>query len=205
MWIRLKRYFFSGLGVFLPLALTVFLFIWVFNFTDGFFGKFIQPFFSDEFRYYFPGLSILIGVVIITLIGFVVTQYFGRRIHRLFERLLLQLPFFKQVYPAFREMARFLFAREKIAFKQVVIIEYPRKGIYSIGFLTNDAPQKACEKVGIPMVNVYIPSVPNPLTGFVYLVPREEVIFTDLTVEDTLRYLVSGGVVTSGETAEEER
>lgn len=193
---RLRRYFISGLGVFLPLALTLYLGIWAFNFTDGFFGKFIRPFFPDEFRYYFPGLSILIGLIIITLIGFVIAHYLGRRIHVVFERMLLRLPFFKQIYPAFKEMVNFLFSGEKkLAFKQVVIIEYPSAGIYTIGFLTNEAPKKACEKIGQALLNVFIPTVPNPLTGFVVMVPKDKVRFTDISVDEAVKYLVSGGVV----------
>lgn len=192
---RLKRYFISGLGVFLPLALTVFLFIWVFNLTDGFFGKFVRPFLPDEFNYYFPGLSLLVGIVVIVFIGSVVTNYVGNRFHVFFERLLLKLPFFKQVYPAFKEMVSFLFSRDQLSFKQVVIIEYPSPGIFAIGFLTNEAPKKACEKIGRPLMNVFIPSVPNPLTGFVVMVPKNAVTFTDIPVDEAVKYFVSGGVV----------
>ncbi len=193
---RVRRYFISGLGVFLPLALTIYLFIWTFNLTDGFFGKFIRPFFPDEFNYYFPGLSILIGLLIITLIGFFVTNYFGQRLQLIFERLLLRLPFFKQVYPAFKEMVSFVFSGEKkIAFKQVVIIEYPSAGIFSIGFLTNEAPQKASDMIGRPLLNVFIPTVPNPLTGFVVMVPKDKVRFTEIPIDEAIKYIVSGGVV----------
>ncbi len=194
---RLQRNFVSGLGVFLPLALTVYLFIWAFNFTDGFFGKFIRPFFPDEFNYYFPGLSLLIGLVVITVIGFLVTNYLGKRFHSLIEHLLLKLPFFKQVYPAFKEMAGFIFSRERLTFKQVVIVQYPSKGIYSLGFLTNEAPKKVVEKLGRPMVNVFIPTVPHVVSGYVVMVPKEDVIYTDMPVEETVKYIVSGGVVSS--------
>ena len=194
---RLKRYFISGLGVFLPLALTIFLFIWTFNLTDGFFGKFVRPFLPDEFDYYFPGLSLLVGGVVITLIGFLETNYVGNRFHLFFEHLLLKLPFFKQVYPAFKEMVSFLFSREQLSFKQVVIIEYPRKGIFSIGFLTNDAPKKASDKIGQPLLNVFIPTVPNPLTGFVVMLPKGEVTFTDIPIDEAVKYIVSGGVVST--------
>jgi len=192
----LRRYFLSGLGVFLPLALTIYLFIWAFNFTDGFFGKFIRPLFPDEFRYYFPGLSILAGILLIILIGFLVTNYVGRRFHLFIEQMLLKVPFFREVYPAFKELTGFFFSEEKkLQFKQVVIVEYPSAGILAMGFLTNDAPQKVCEKMGRPLVNVFIPSVPNPLTGFVVMFPREKITITDIPVDEAIKYFVSGGVV----------
>jgi len=193
---RLKRYFISGLVIFLPLALTVNLFMLTINLADGLLGRYIQPYFSREFGFYFRGLSILISFLLIFLIGFFASNFLGQRIYPFFEGLLLRLPFFKQVYPAFKEMTIFLFSREKkINFERVVIVEYPRKGIFSFGFLTNDASQKICEKTALDLCNVFIPTTPSPLTGFVILVPRRDIIFPEISVEEALRIIVSGGVV----------
>lgn len=193
---KLRTYFISGLIVFLPLALTFYLFMVAIDFADGFLGKFLEPYFYRTFGFYFRGIGILLGIYIIIIIGFFVTNFLGRKIHQFFERLLLRLPFFKQVYPALKEMAVFLFSPERLkSFKQAVLVEYPRKGVYSIGFLTNDTTPEICEKTRRQMCNVFIPSSPGPLTGFAILVPKDEIIFTNISVEDALKFIVSGGVV----------
>ena len=129
MGTRLRKYFISGLVLFLPLALTVYLLALTINVADNFLGRFIAPYFLQEFGFYFKGLGIVICALLIFLIGFVVTNFIGRKLYVFFERLLLRLPFFKQVYPAIKDLAVFLFAKEHARFKQVVFIEYPRKGI----------------------------------------------------------------------------
>ena len=195
MWHRLKRYFISGLVVFLPLMLTVYLFVILLAFSDGILGKYLEPYFEARWGFYVRGLSILIAVSLIIVIGFFVTNYFGKRIHAFFEGMILRLPFFRQVYPALKQMALFLFSREKLAFKKVVLVEYPRKGIYSIGFLTNPSSQRLCDAVREDLCNVFVPSAPGPLTGYVVLFPKKEVTETNLSVEEAIKLIVSGGVV----------
>lgn len=196
MFSRLRRYFISGLIVFLPLTLTVFLFVWTVNFADNLLGKFIQPYFMETFGFYYGGLGIIIGVLLILIIGFFATNFFGRKIYAAFEKMLLRLPFFRQVYPAIKEMALFLFTRERLRFKQVVILEYPRKGVYAFGFLTHEETTKrVCDKVNKELCNVFLPSSPSPVTGFVLMVPKKELIYTDVTVEEAIKFNVSGGVV----------
>ena len=191
---KLRRYFFSGLVIFLPLALTVKLFLWTFNIADGFLGKYIEPYLAREF-FYFRGLSILICILLIFLIGFLGTNFLGRRLYLFGEGFLLKLPFFKQVYPALKEVFLFLFSREKLAFQQVVLVEYPRHGLYSIGFLTNVTPKKICEKTHQELYSVFIPHTPSPLSGFLTLVPKKDLIFPEITIEEAIKVVVSGGVV----------
>ena len=194
MFNNLRKYFISGLVVFLPIALTIYLFFLAIDFTDTFFGKLFAKFGLGLGN--FRGLSILVGIYIIILIGFVTTNFLGKKIHDFFERIVLKLPFFKQVYPALKEMAIFLFARDRIAsFKQVVLIEYPRKGIYAMGFLTNDTAKEFNSHIKAELCNVFIPSSPGPLTGFTILVPKKEIIHTHISIEDAFKFIVSGGVV----------
>lgn len=194
MWSNMRRYFLSGLVVFLPIALTVYLFFLALNFADGFFGRVFDKFGLSigEFR----GLSFIIGIYIIILIGFFTTNFLGKKIHGFFERIVLKLPFFRQVYPALKEMAVFLFQNERASsFKQVVLVEYPRKGIYSMGFLTNDSSREMNERTGKDLCNVFVPSSPGPLTGFTIMVSRKEIIATHISIEDAFKFIVSGGVV----------
>jgi len=199
MFGNIRKYFISGLVVFLPIALTVYLFYLAISFTDKFFREFFEKLGFGFGDYY--GLSIIIGIGIIILIGFITTNFLGRKIHGFFEKIVLKLPFFKQVYPALKEMAVFLFARERLSsFKQVVLIEYPRKGLYAMGFLTNDSSHEICDKIGKELCNVFIPSSPGPLTGFTILVPKKDVTYTQISIEDAFKFIVSGGVVNPHET-----
>jgi len=196
MFSKLKRYFLSGLVVFLPLTLTIYLFLWTLAFADNILGKYIEPFFAIKFGFYFRGISILISVYFIILIGFFATNYFGKKLYDWFEKMLTKLPFFRQVYPAIKEMALFLFSRDKLSFKQVVLLEYPRKGLYCFGFLTNEHTSERINKqTKQELCNVFIPSSPSPITGFVLMVPKKEIIMSDVTVEEAIKFNVSGGVV----------
>ncbi len=195
MWASLRKYFVSGLMVFLPLALTVFLFIWVIGFADGLFGDYIQPFFKHYFGFYIPGLGLLFGVVLIVVIGFLATQFIGAKLHGAAEKLLLHLPFFKQVYPAFKEIAGFFFSRGRLGFKEAVIVQYPSKGIYSFGFLTSETCQKLKDLTGEDLCNVFISSSPSPLTGFAVMIRRKDIIMTNISIEEAAKFIVSGGVV----------
>jgi uncharacterized membrane protein len=200
MWNNIKKYFLSGLIVFLPIGLTIYVLILTVNFADKLFGNIFSQFGLSiaNIRY----VSIFLGIYMIVLIGFFTTNFLGRKIHDFFERLFLKLPFFKQVYPALKEMAIFLFTRERLAsFKQVVLVEYPRKGIYSMGFLTNDSSRDIRESVNKELCNVFVPSTPSPLTGFTIMVPKKELIYTKISIEDAFRFIVSGGVVNPHEQA----
>lgn len=195
MWVNLRKYFVSGLLVFLPVALTVFLFIWVISFADGLLGDYIQPLIKHYLGFYIPGLGLLVGVILIILIGFFATQFIGAKLHGAVEKVLLRLPFFKQVYPAFKEIASFFFSQKKLAFKTAVVVQYPSKGIYSIGFLTNESSEKIKDLTGEDLCNVFISSSPSPFTGFAVMMRRKDIIVTDISIEEAAKFIVSGGVV----------
>ena len=196
MFNSFKKYFISGLVVFLPIALTIYLFYLAIGAADNLLGKYLAPYFYENFGFYFRGISIIVGVYIIVLIGFLATNFFGKRIYEFFDGLFAKIPLVKQVYPAIKEIATFLFTRDQMkSFKQVVIVEYPRKGVYSMGFLTATGSPKICELTKKELCNVFLPSAPGPLTGFVVMFPKKEVVFTDVKIEDAFKFILSGGVV----------
>ncbi|MEI6438513.1 MAG: DUF502 domain-containing protein [Candidatus Omnitrophota bacterium] len=194
---RFKKYFFSGLAVFMPFILTIYVSVWFLNFAESIFGKYLRPFLMENYDFYIWGLGIVVLVILILFCGFIVTNYFGRAIHRATENLMLRIPVMNSVYPAFKEIARFVFKEEDATGlpQQVVVVEWPQPGQYTIGFLTNTTPKVICDVVGLNMVNVLIPTVPNPLTGFLMMIPREKVTTIRMSVEEAIKVIVSGGVV----------
>jgi uncharacterized membrane protein len=195
MFNRFKKYFFSGLAVFLPIGLTIYVFIWVLNFVESIFGRYLRPFFLDYYDFYFWGLGIIALLLIVLFCGFLVTNYFGRALQAQAEKIMLRIPLMANIYPAFKEIAGFIFREKAAKFEKVVLVEWPRKGVYTIGFLTNTSPRVIIDKLGREMVNVLIPTVPNPVTGFIMMFPKEEVVLIEMSFEEALRTIVSGGVV----------
>lgn len=204
MLTKLRNYFLSGLVIFMPLALTIYIFVAVIGFLDGQIGRFLEPIILEKYGFYFEGihrfifnfLCVVAGVYLIILIGFFARNFVGRKIYEFFEQILIKLPFFRQLYPAFKEISIFLFSRDRVAsFKQVVLVEYPRKGIYSLGFLTNDAPEEVAEIINKDMCSVFISTSPSPLTGFTIIIPRKDVTVLEMSIEAAFKFIVSGGVV----------
>ena len=160
----------------------------------------MRAFFIEHYDFYFWGFGIIVLLLVILACGFLITNYFGRALHRMAESFLFNVPFVNSIYPAFKEIAKFLFRDEPAEKKvqHVVMVEWPRKGSWSVGFMTNVAPEEVSRKAGRDLVNVLIPTVPNPLTGFVVMVPREDVVPLDMKVEDAVKIIVSGGVLIPG-------
>ena len=156
--------------------------------------------FRKELDKQFPayvGIAAAVLIVIFGLytIGFLVATFLGRRLFRLTERLLVRFPVIKVIYPYAKQITDFFFSGNKPKFTRVVAVEYPRKGLYSLAFLTGDGLRKVADAAGRKMVNVFIPSSPTPVTGYVIVVPADEVIPLDMTVEEAFRFSISGGVL----------
>lgn len=191
---RLRRYFITGLIVILPLVATIYILVGIFNFSDRLLGRFINEYLEKTIGFYIPGLGLLLFLTIILLVGFLVTNILFKRLLFRLEILFLKFPLIRQIYPAAKKIVEYLFSKDKPAFKKVVIVEYPRKGIWSIGFITNEAMKDAEDKTHQELLNVFIPSTPNPMTGYFIFVPKNDAVFLDISVEDGLKMIVSGGV-----------
>jgi uncharacterized membrane protein len=193
-----RRYFITGLLIVLPVLVTVYLFISLFLFFDNILGRYISRFTLESFGYRIPGLGLLVFIVVIFAAGFFGTNYLGRRLLKYFESLWVRFPFVRSIYMGAKQVTHLIFsskAEGEGGFKKVVLIQYPSKGIYSLGFVTNETCQEICEKASRKLLNVLVPSVPNPLTGFVIFVPREEVVYLDMPIEEGLKIIISGGVL----------
>lgn len=191
---RLKKYFITGLVGIIPIFLTVYVLIVAFRFIDGILGRFLNIYLKQILGFYVPGLGILIFLIIITLVGFLATHFIGKRIFPRIERRFSGLPLIKNIYPAFKQIVLFILAQREFGFKKVVLVEYPSKGIWSLGFLTNEKFERANRITGKEMAGVFIPSTPGPLTGYLIFVPKEELKFPDISITDALKLIISGGV-----------
>lgn len=195
---KIRHYFATGLLVSLPIFITVYLIFAVFRFIDNIFGKIVNIFLKKHLGFSVPGIGIIIGLLIVFAIGFFAANFFGRRLFKALESWFLKFPFIRQIYPAAKQIVDSFMSKEGPAFKKVALVEYPSKGIWSLGFLTNEGFQEAREKTGRDLVHVLIATTPSPLTGYLVLVPREDIRILDISVEDGIKLVVSGGIVKPG-------
>jgi len=191
----IRKYFITGSLIVLPIIITIFLFLWLFRFLDGILGRYINSFLMSNYGYMIPGLGIIFAIVLIFFVGFLATHLISKSVLSFFERWFLRFPVIKQIYPAAKQIVSFLFTDTKVSFKKAVLIEYPRKGVYTLGFVTNKGFKYFNEKTGRQLVNIFLPSTPGPVTGFFVMVPKEDVIVVDICVEDALKMFISGGVL----------
>ena len=191
----LKRHFITGLIVIIPLFLTVYLLVFIFQFFESILGRFLNDYIKARLGFYIPGLGLILSLGIVLLAGVIASRFIGRKIFAFFENWYVRLPLIKSIYPAFKQLALFLFAQKETGFKRVVLIEYPAKGIWSIGFLTNEGLQKINAVFNKEMVAVFVILSPGPFSGYVVFVPREELKFPDISVSDALKIVISGGVL----------
>ena len=171
---RLRTWFIAGLIVFLPVAITFSIIAWLFRIVDSFLGWLLPPLVWRPI----PGVGLIASIVVIFVIGALATNVLGRRFVGFFEGMLLRIPLARSIYAATKSISATLFLQRRAAFRRPVLIQWPRAGIYTVGFVTGDT-------VGLPTgrgVNVFVVSTPNPTTGFLTLVPEEEVQSLDMTV-----------------------
>ena len=184
---RLRTWFIAGLIVFLPVAITFSIIAWLFRIVDSFLGWLLPPLVGRPI----PGVGLVASIFVIFVIGALATNVLGRRLVGFFEGLMLRIPLARSIYSATKSISASLFLHRRAAFRRPVLIEWPRPGMYTVGFVTGDT-------VGLPTgpgVNVFVVTTPNPTTGFLMLVPEAEALPLDMTVEEALRLVISGGIV----------
>jgi len=188
---RLRELFLVGLAVVLPLLVTYLLLRFLFEGLDDLLAPMIQAILGRRI----PGLGFLATVAIIFLIGTLTTNIVGRKLVAMTEGLLLRIPLVKNVYGASKQLFDALALPGRGAFRQVVMLEYPRSGLYAIGFITATQASGFQDLVGEQTVNVFIPTAPNPTSGFFLVVPEKSVIPVPISVEEALKLIVSGGLI----------
>lgn len=188
---RLRTWFIAGLIVFLPVAITFSIIAWLFRVVDSLLGWLFPPLVGRTL----PGVGLVASLVVIFIIGALATNVVGRRVVAFFERLMLRIPLARSIYGATKSISDTVFLQRRAAFQRPVLVEWPRRGAYTVGFVTGDT-------TGIPgpagrVLNVFVVTTPNPTTGFLMMVPEHEALPLDMTVEDALKIVMSGGIVST--------
>ena len=187
----LRRSFLAGLLVLLPVVVTVWIFYRFFHWVDGF----LKPIVARYPIIDIPGLGFLGVILIILLAGAVGGNFFGRRIFRWVEGGLEKVPMVRTLYVAIKQTSEVFLKQDRTVFKEVVLVQYPRLGIYTIGLVTSTWRFKAADGREHDFVTVFLPTTPNPTSGFFVMVPRHEAIQSDLSIEDALKMIISAGAV----------
>ena len=194
MSLNLKHHFVTGLLIFVPLALTTYVLVAVFNFLDGILQPIIVPLLGRAgSNIYIPGISLFILLALITVLGVFAKITIGEKLVNSFENLLMKVPIVKGIYSTAKHASSAFISNNKSGFMGVVLVEYPRKGVYTIGLTTAVGIKEIQDKTNKKMINVFIPTSPNPTSGILLMVPEGEVIKLDMSVDEGLKLVISGG------------
>jgi uncharacterized membrane protein len=196
---RLRRMLVAGLLILIPVAVTGFVLVQIFRFMDGIFAPIVSRVLGralgEELPVHIPGLGLLLTLLLILVLGWLSTNVAGRRILRVGERMLLRLPVAKSIYGATKGILDAVAKDQTETFKRVVLIEYPKKDLFALAFVTGGARWgEVNERLG-DLLLVFVPTTPNPTSGFLLLVPRGEAIDLPVAVEDGIRMVISGGIL----------
>jgi len=196
--------FITGLVVVLPAVVSLAIFRWLFgtvsNLTDWLVFFVPRDLTHAEagrgpMHWYWSLLALAAGILLVALVGRATRNYIGRRLIRAMDQLMSSVPLLNKIYGTLKQVNEAFSTSTKSSFKQVVLIQYPRHGIYTIGFITNDEIPPASAKLGQPMVGVFIPTTPNPTSGFLLVVPHDQITRLDMSVADAVKYIISLGSV----------
>ena len=204
---RLRAYFLAGVLVTAPVAVTFYIVWLIVSFVDNRVSQLIPARYNPEnyLPFGIPGLGLVIAIIVLTLIGAVTAGYLGRVVVRLSDAILARMPVVRSIYGATKQIFETVLAHKSTAFRQVCLVEYPRRGIWSLGFVTGTAVGEIQERTSDQVVNVFLPTTPNPTSGFLLLVPTRDLILLKMSVEDGIKMVISGGIITPPESRAQEQ
>jgi len=188
--LTLRNYFITGVVVLIPIGFTLYLSKILIGISSNLIPKNLNP--NHYLPFDIPGVEILISILLITIVGGLSLSFFGRRILKLIDDLFKRIPFLRTVYSAIVQMTE-TFSKKDDNKKSVVLIEYPRKGVWAVGFATKENTGEMSEKTNKKLINVFVPTTPNPTSGFLLMFPIEDVIYLNMTFEEASKFIVSAG------------
>ena len=197
---RIRNVFITGLLITLPIALTWFILQFLLNNFDA-----LSPVFTNILiqlgapipeGYRIPFLGLVVTLLIVLIVGWLTTNFFGKKVFQIGELLIEKIPFVRRIYKGSKQVVSSIAEADTSAFRKVVLIEFPRRGLLSIGFVTGESRGEVQELTRENMLNVFVPTMPNPTSGFLIFSPLEELTEVSMTIEEGIKYVVSGGLVT---------
>jgi len=196
MVIRIRRYFIAGLLVWLPVGATILVFTLALDLVDRLLFLLPPPWRPEALLgFRIPGLGLILVLIVFVVTGVLAANLLGRRLVKSYESVLARIPFVRTVYSAVKHFAEVVFSDSTASFKKVLLIEYPRENLYSLAFQTSENPAEVQAATGEPVVAVFLPTTPNPTSGFMLFVPTRSVVELDMSVEEALKMIISLGVV----------
>ena len=190
IFIKLRNYFITGAIVLIPIGITIYLTLFTIRISSNFLPKKINP--NNYLPFDIPGIEILITIILITLIGGLSLSFLGKKFLEVFNNVLKKIPILRTIYSAVGQLTE-SFTQSSGSKKSVVILEYPRKGIWVVGFSTKDNKGEISKKTNEDLVNVFVPTTPNPTSGFLLMLPKKDLIYLDMSFEEASRFIVSAG------------
>ena len=186
----IRNNFIAGIVVLIPIGITLYLTLFIIRISGRIIPKEINP--NNYLPFNIPGLEIVIALIVITLIGWLSLSFLGKKFFEIFNNILKKIPILRTIYSAIGQMTE-TFTKSDSGQKSVVLLEYPRQGIWAVGFATKENEGIIKNKVGEDIINVFVPTTPNPTSGFLLMVPKKDLIFLDVTFEQASKFIVSAG------------
>ena len=200
--VTLRRYLIAGLLVWLPLGITVLVIRLLVNFMDQTLLLIPHNYRPEVvFGVNIPGLGIVLAATIVLLTGALAANFFGRQMVAAWERMMAKIPFIRTIYTGVKQVTETVVSSQNKSFREVLLIEYPRKGIWTLAFHTGSFVEEVKEKTGTDVMNIFVPTTPNPTSGFFIMVPRADVIVLSTTVDEAVKIIMSLGVIVPGKVA----
>ena len=187
---KFRNYFIAGVVVLIPIGMTVYLTLFFIAISSKILPKDIHP--NSYLPYNIPGLEIIIAIILITFIGWLSLSFLGKKLLDLFNAILKKIPILRTLYSAIGQMTQ-TFTKTNNKNKNVVLVEYPRRGSWAVGFATKENSGEITDKTKKKLINVFVPTTPNPTSGFLLMFPKDEVIFLDLSFEEASKFIISAG------------
>ncbi len=187
---KLRNYFIAGIVVLVPIGITLYLTRFFISISSKLIPNELNP--NSYLPFAIPGLEILLAIIFITIIGSLSLSFIGKKILKIFNDILKRIPILRTIYSAIGQMTETL-APKKGSKKSVVLVEYPRKGSWAVGFATRENDGEISKKTNTNLINVFVPTTPNPTSGFLLMFPKDEVIYLDMTFEEASKFIVSAG------------
>ena len=187
---KLRNYFIAGIVAIIPIGITLYLTLFIIDISSKLIPKEINP--NNYLPFSIPGLEIIISIIVITFIGGISVSFVGKKILQLINDLFKRIPFLRTIYSAINQMTESFTTKDK-GKKSVVLVEYPRKGSWAVGFATKDNQGEISKKTNSELVNVFVPTTPNPTSGFLLMFQKKEIIYLDMSFEEASKFIVSAG------------